>query len=137
MDLKQLDFVPAYLGANCGITHTKTTGNVSGIYFIKENDVLVYIGMSNFNVKKVLYRHFQKWNPDKWRSNHYRVSYDKNAHKYEVAVLLLDNEVLKTEEILISIYQPRDNRKIMVLEDGVIRGLIKEGIYVSNEDLPF
>lgn len=86
-----------------------------GVYVIKENGEVVYIGMSASCVVEACYRHFYYWN-DFWTNTgkHYRVTYyDKlGRHKYEVAILELTPEQSATmERGLIIALNPRDNKQ--------------------------
>lgn len=111
IELDQLKWTPSYINGKAGIQGIVLKKRIPGLYFIKEKGVLVYIGKSTYNVKEVLYRHFQKWNPDR-TSKHYRVSYEKN-NDYEVAVHLFSILEVHDAEILnIQKYKPRDNRKL-------------------------
>jgi hypothetical protein len=111
LELDKLNWVPSYINGKAGITGIVLKKRIPGLYFIKENDVLVYIGKSAYNVKQVLYRHFQQWNPDR-TCRHYRVSYEKGGD-YQVAVHLFNQLEVHDAEILnIQKYQPRDNRKL-------------------------
>lgn len=84
--------------------------NCSGVYVIKENGVIVYVGLSKVSVYKTAYRHFHKWKDSHVR---YRVSYKEflEVHKYEVAILELPYaECHLLEDTWIHSLQPRDNR---------------------------
>lgn len=62
--IESLTFLPAYLpGANKRGKRYGLKGirDKSGVYFIKENGILVYVGMSRSNLQEALYRHFQDW----------------------------------------------------------------------------
>ena len=50
-------FEPYYLIEDKRLCNLATSG--SGVYIIKEKDIVVYIGRSKSDVKKTLYRHFQ------------------------------------------------------------------------------
>ena len=49
---------PAYIGKK---TTKRHAFKKPGLYFIKVDDKLVYIGMSRKNIYHALYRHFEKW----------------------------------------------------------------------------
>ncbi len=86
----------------------KGTANKPGVYLIKENDNLVYVGMSRSNLEKALYRHFQHWKS--WRQR--RVSYKSTLteHKYTVACITTEKEAAHpTEKAYILQFNPRDN----------------------------
>lgn len=90
----------------------------AGVYFIKENDVIVYIGMSASNVVEALYRHFYPWRDCyRGKGTEYRTTYvdklDSEQHKYEVAVMVVCYEqVSEMERALIWSLKPRDNRHL-------------------------
>ena len=90
-----------------------------GVYVIREGTEIVYVGYSGSDVKKALYRHFQKWIDKRHPENKKmttieRVSYSKGGKndvsdfsarvifttKYRAAIL---------EEALILKLEPRDN----------------------------
>ncbi len=79
----------------------------AGVYFIKEDDVLVYVGMSRVNLQKALYRHFQCWKS--WSQR--RVVYiDGGLSNYKVACITTDKESAHDlEKAYIVTYNPRDN----------------------------
>lgn len=60
--MKRTKFLPPYQknGQKYKTTFTDAKSK-SGVYFIKENNKLVYIGYSGTNLYKTLYRHFQYW----------------------------------------------------------------------------
>ena len=39
----------------------KSSWEKSGIYIIKQNGKIVYVGQSGYNLYKTMYRHFQSW----------------------------------------------------------------------------
>jgi Uri superfamily endonuclease len=83
----------------------------SGIYFIKENGKLIYIGYSGSNLYKTILRHFQTWN-DKYQSG--RISYKDRLfeNEYTVQVVYMPAKQAKTVECqLIKEHQPRDNKR--------------------------
>lgn len=110
-------FFPAYINGRFGL---KNIRHKKGIYIIKEEGQIVYIGMTKYCLQIVLYRHFQAWNPDR-SSRHYRVSYfdRKNYLKYEVAAITEFNNISieDTEKLLILKHLPRDNRKHILIEE--------------------
>ncbi|MEM9846254.1 MAG: GIY-YIG nuclease family protein, partial [Bacteroidota bacterium] len=81
----------------------------SGIYFIKENRKIVYIGHSTTNLYKTITRHFQVWNDSAqegriWYNVQGKNSYRVKLHEYE------PDEAQEVECALIQKYQPRDNK---------------------------
>ena len=107
----------------------KITG--SGVYYILEKNwlgefKLVYIGFSGNDVKKTLYRHFQKWidkrHPDTKRVQRIeRVTYFDNFNNkdYKCKVIFCKNsdEAAKLELSLIAKLQPRDNSMKLSLDN--------------------
>ncbi|MCA9353392.1 hypothetical protein KC842_00780 [Candidatus Nomurabacteria bacterium] len=106
-----------------------------GIYFIFEEEELVYIGMSGggFNEKKnfkhswvdvTSYAHFTKYPKDR-ETSHRRVYFDRNEKDYRICIMeipfLVDGTIRTLEEVredvnqiekgLIRLIEPRDNLK--------------------------
>lgn len=80
----------------------------SGVYIIKEDNKIVYIGQSGSNIYRTILRHFQSWN-DKTQK---RVTYfgKESRHKYKVRVVLVPpKKASQLEADLIAKYKPRDN----------------------------
>lgn len=111
--LKSTTFFPPYdREGNCNL---KATGK--GCYIIKKNNVILYVGMSTTDLKKTLYRHFQKWtdlrtNWTKKRQNYERVTYHgENRNMFSVKVIFTptDNEARVLEYLLIRKLKPKDN----------------------------
>ena len=103
----------------------------SGIYIIKENNKIVYVGMSGYNLYKTMYRHFQSW-----EDTQYRVTYQDqiDTNKYTVRVVLCSPaKAEKLEKGLILKYQPRDNahKYEQLTKDA------KTDLYVANyQEIP-
>lgn len=96
--------------ANFGFTKNK-----SGIYMIRENGKIVYVGFSASNLYKTLYRHFQQWNHPGQPVTTYvnKMRY----HSYTVGVALTaPGAASKIEQGLIFKHKPRDNKGKMPLE---------------------
>lgn len=84
----------------------------SGVYFIKENGRLVYIGHSGYNLYKTITRHFQQWD-----ARQQRATYTPGAAKFEVkAILTSPTEAQILEDQLIKKYNPRDNSNQKTLD---------------------
>lgn len=97
-----------------------------GVYEIKENGKLVYVGFASKDVKKTLYRHFQKWvdkrNPNtKAQTTIERVSYfmpgeSLAAFTCRVTFCNTATQAAILEQVLIQKQHPRDNKlKIEVI----------------------
>lgn len=116
LTIVQLKFVKPFESDAQTIVYKKRTlrhhRKAAGVYIIKENDKVVYIGMSRSCVVEALYRHFYEWN-DK-RGQHVRVTYfDKMRRKnYEVIIMITCKEdAPKLERSLIVSFSPRDNKE--------------------------
>jgi len=84
----------------------------SGVYFIKENGRLVYIGHSGYNLYKTITRHFQQWD-----NRQQRVTYTPGAANYQVkAILTSPTEAPILEDQLIKKFNPRDNSNQKTLD---------------------
>lgn len=116
--------------------------NVPGVYLIYENDFLVYVGYSQSNLYKTMYRHFQSWKTSK----QYRAVYDADKILVRVIYTKTGTKAKKLETALIIKYKPRDNANIYNLfetdekEEKVFAEYINEAIEPIAEykqDLPF
>jgi len=79
----------------------------SGVYIIFENETPVYIGYSQKDLYKTMYRHFQMWN----HTGQEVVSYSNlmNKKKYTVRVIYCTpKQAMSLEKQLIIKYNPRD-----------------------------
>ncbi|MFA5933651.1 MAG: hypothetical protein WC795_00295 [Candidatus Paceibacterota bacterium] len=128
----------------------------SGVYLIRENGVVVYVGMSTSNLYQVLYNHFTPYPSDR-AGLHYRVEYSQtlNIHSYDVAIIDIpginksDGKIteLSTGEIrakvsdlekrLIAIYKPRDNRRDVPLDVSVESNKEDKSWLQGEEEAPF
>jgi hypothetical protein len=79
----------------------------SGVYIIYENDKPVYVGYSQSDLYKTMYRHFQNWNHTGQEVVSYLSLMDSN--KYTVRVIYCTpKQATSLEKQLIIKYQPRD-----------------------------
>ncbi|RFZ84757.1 hypothetical protein DYU05_03895 [Mucilaginibacter terrenus] len=100
-----------------GRTSFPETAKRSGVYLIKENDKLVYIGVSLTDLYKTLYRHFQTWNDINYRTQKVKPPSDRVTYKnrmkrnrYTVRIVFCPpGQAARLERALIIKYQPRDN----------------------------
>lgn len=137
--IESLTFLPAYLqvenkrGKVYGI---KGIRKKYGVYFIRENGILVYVGMSRSNLQEALYRHFQDWSRS-WKQK--RVMYKSSENNYEVACITTDKDAAHPlEKCYILEFNPRDNN--MRYEEYRSEVEIKvtepvmemDGIYMNN-----
>lgn len=113
-----------------------------GVYIIKEDDVIVYVGMSQSDVVKAMYRHFYFWGPDYRQPNHRRITYlDLDAHKYECTMFdVSQSEAVSIERGIIVSLRPRDNfDRFEGYLDELQRSQNEQPVVENdeNEDLPF
>ena len=92
-----------------GKTTLRHTNGKKGVYLIKVNGKLSYIGRSGSNLYKTLYRHFQSWSDRR----QVRVTYknDLGRKRIEVRVVIVNrsDQAAKLERALILLHQPIDN----------------------------
>lgn len=82
------------------------TAKQAGVYLIYRAGVLVYVGHSQTNLYRTLYRHFQSWN-DKTQQ---RIIYSPTDANIKVRVIYTPpSKAQKLERALILKYQPADN----------------------------
>ena len=84
----------------------------SGVYIIKKNNKIIYVGYSSYDIYKTLYRHFQTWND---KSQDKRVSYKEDYfdsdNDYKVRIVYCTpKKASALEKALILKYQPEDNK---------------------------
>lgn len=94
-----------------GRTNFPESQKRKGVYLIRVNGVIRYIGHSASDLYKTMYRHFQSWE-DK---NQVRVTYQHwlNQARYDIKVRLVFTNTAKQakalEKALILKYRPKDN----------------------------
>ena len=121
-----------------------------GVYILREAGRIVYIGFSGTDVRKTMYRHFQKWtdkrHPDNRRAYLYdRVTYKGKEDKFTAQVFFCktSKEAAALENALILKYEPRDNAaKLDIFSAGVKRDVLSKAeaaaLYsVTEEENPF
>lgn len=87
----------------------------SGVYVIKEKDIVIYVGRSKSNIKRTLYRHFQVWTDKRVIKTNgiARISYwnnDMNDYSIKVIICSSIEDTCALEELLIKRLEPRDNK---------------------------
>ncbi len=113
------NFNPPYYNGN-RTTYWQTKER-SGVYIIKENNKIVYIGRSGSNLYKTLYRHFETWTHRTQEVVSYKHLLKRN--KYTVSVILTTpKEANSLEKALILKHRPRDCEQ-------------KYEIYINNKDV--
>jgi len=142
--MKATKFFAPYTNDACNL---KATGK--GVYVIKKGEKIVYVGLSYSDVKRTLYRHFQKWTDrrtdyTKRNQNYERVTYDgenRNLFKIKVIFCKTDKEVTLLEYLLIKKLKPRDNTIKKALYDyedlsKISASLTNADTWQSNFDEP-
>lgn len=106
--MKVFKFLPPYKPS--GKTNFPEAQKRTGVYLIKKNNVIVYVGYSASNLYKTLYRHFQTWN-DKQQPD--RISYQEqlSRNKFTVRVVYCTpKRAAALEKALILKHNPKDNK---------------------------
>lgn len=93
----------------------KTTG--CGVYIIKRNSVVIYVGLGRKDVRNTLYRHFQTWTDKRSIWGKRNQPYDRITYKGEdvkdflIKVIFCKGaiEAEMTEQLLIKKLKPIDN----------------------------
>jgi len=134
--MKKFKFIPPYQQGKT--TYPETIGK-SGVYLIKENGKLVYIGMSGINLYRTLYRHFQAWHHKQQEVVTYQSRMKQN--KYTVRVILCTPaQSARLERYLILKHKPRDNENKY---EGYTLNYFDEKVYntyentIVTEEVPF
>jgi hypothetical protein len=153
MKLKSTGFFKPYTDADPRRANLKHTG--AGAYLISEEragkKAIVYVGMASKDVKKTLYRHFQKWTDKRsdWGKKaqiYERVTYvDKNPERYRVKVIFCKTakEAADLETFFILKFKPRDNTLKLEILTEAQKVKISEAIndapsyYAGSEEPPF
>lgn len=84
------------------------TRNRPGVYLVKEAGNIVYVGHSQSDLYKTMYRHFQSWQDP----TQYRATYPKTGPSVRV-VLTTAAQAPRLEAALIRKHRPRDNQQKM------------------------
>jgi hypothetical protein len=125
-------FLPPY--NQDGKTTFKNTQGKSGVYIIKENGSIVYVGHSRTNLYKTLYRHFQAWN----HKTQPVVTYQNllNTNKYTVRVILATpQQAVRLEGYLVNAYEPRDNENKLKLYKNEAQAQTTYDKYVNEKEI--
>jgi hypothetical protein len=111
--MKVLKFVPPYSLDGKNKTRFPERGK-TGVYLIKENGKIVYIGYSQYDLYKTMYRHFQQWN----HTGQEVVSYNAQGNdNYTVRIVYCTpDQASRLEKYLISKHKPRDNAQTYELD---------------------
>jgi hypothetical protein len=104
---KETKFLPPYTD-NGKTTFRALTWQRPGVYIIKENGKIVYIGHSRTNLYKTLYRHFQQWDHPAQKVTTYAGRMNSNTYTVRV-ILTTAARAPQLEGYLVNKYEPRDN----------------------------
>jgi len=104
--MQKLKFLPPY--NKSGKTTFPESIKKSGVYLIKENNKIVYIGCSRKNLYKTVYRHFEKWEHPSQDVITYMNTCNKKYTFRAIYCSVLQAQTL--EKVLINKLKPRDNR---------------------------
>jgi len=104
--VRRLKYLPPYRAERK--TEFTTAQNRSGVYLIKEDSHIVYIGMSKKNLYGTLYRHFQAWSHSRQRVVTYQNQLKYKYYSVRV-IFCTPSQAVRLERYLIIKNQPRDN----------------------------
>ena len=108
--MKKSRFKKPYTAA--GKTNFPETQGKFGVYIIKKDGIIDYIGYSQYDLYKIMYRHFQDWkNKPSTKFPQKRTTYSKNMRsRITVRVVLTTKlQALRLEKALIVKYKPKNN----------------------------
>lgn len=96
-------------------TNFSNAKNKSGVYIIKKENEVVYVGHSKSNLYKTLYRHFQEWNHP-----YQKVTTYSQRQNYKVRIIFTTPEqAVRLEAYLVNKYKPVDNdHKLIKYDDS-------------------
>lgn len=120
-----------------GKPRLKNTWEKSGVYIIKENGKIVYIGQSGYNLYKTMYRHFQSWDTHQARATY---NGKNKRKKYLVRVIFTSpKQAEKLEIALCKRYKPRDMKYkyLKVEKTKAIQKVETEYFIKPVENAPF
>lgn len=109
-------FMPVYVDGKPNKKLIKASNKRPGVYLIKVNGNLRYIGYSTYNVYKTLTRHFQNWSG--YFNEQARVTYPKGDNvTARVIYTNTPGQAIKLESALILKYKPIDNPYKLVTKE--------------------
>lgn len=121
-----------------GKTTFRNANKKPGVYLIKENGEIVYVGYSGKNIYRTMYRHFQKWDHPYQEVITYNHS---GVNKYTVRVIFTTpQQAERLEAYLINKYKPRDNSNKLAKYEGTDTGKKEFQKYQQAEvveEMPF
>lgn len=147
--LKKSRFIPVYKelpsGSRNGKTNIAWARGRKGVYIIKENNKIVYIGSSESDLYKTAIRHFQVWND---RNQVQRVSYVTRLRRKKYTIRIVEvspvSRIHLLEAKLIDRHNPRDNfrpepipEKLEEKADEALENYLRRAVEISEKGLPF
>lgn len=108
-----------------------------GVYLIREDGVLVYVGMSKSNVYQTLYRHFERWNDGRGVARTIYPSAEADGNRFQVSIITTTEEYAPIlERELIRKWLPRDNKQKYksIINEAELAEFFAE---VMEDDIPF
>lgn len=93
------------------ITNIRFAQGKAGVYLIKRNGILIYIG-AGANVYKTALRHFEPHPADGQNKQNYHDDYDFNDYTIRIVLTGTRERAAKLESALIRKHRPRDNKFI-------------------------
>ncbi len=106
----------------------------AGVYIIREDQRVVYVGLSKQDVRKRMYRKFEVTRNYRYDRVCYR---DRiTLHTYEVAIVIAPDQEEREliEAHLIALFNPRDNKQTEIIE---LLEVPEEFRRIPDEDVPF
>jgi len=93
-----------------GKTNFPETSKKTGVYLIKKNDKIIYIGYFAYDLYKTIYRHFQEWN-DKDQPTRITYKNQLSRENFTIRVVYCSNKrAAALEKALILKHLPKDNK---------------------------
>jgi len=103
--------LPSYENGYRGKTNIAWARGLTGVYIIKRDGKIIYVGDADGLLYKTAIRHFQKWNDTEYKK---RISYKDTLDDYRYTIRLVvtntAEQAHKLEQALIKKYDPEDNR---------------------------
>lgn len=85
----------------------KSSWKKSGVYIIKKDGVIVYVGQSGYNLYKTMYRHFQSWDTAQTRAT-YQAKGNKRKNIKVRVIYCTPQQAERLERVLCKKYNPKD-----------------------------
>lgn len=113
----------------------------TGVYLIKRNGQLIYVGAAR-NVYKAMLRHFEQHKGECYENGHcnkqrYFDDYEKNEYLVRVVLTNTPKQAFALEAALINRYKPRDNAYIPELFDPSVLKEFTEATPETFDKAPF